>query len=182
DALHLFDVLIADAFAAAVAALQAVQDVLPHGPGRLQPLGPVAAALELPLEAPHAGEALGAQEAALLGLGVGGSPLDLHRRRPCPGHGGGPRTVPGPAAVAWTSAAPPASRGAGSPARPHAVSGAAPRWGPAGWCRGGAHRPCRRRPGGPARPGECGSGGCGPSPAGTTAACSPAGAPPRPRR
>src|SRR5262245_48364299 len=50
DALDLDDVLIADPFAAAVAALEAVEDVFPHGSRRLEPAGPFAAALELPAE------------------------------------------------------------------------------------------------------------------------------------
>src|SRR5262249_20132915 len=63
--LPLLDVLVAHALAPPVAPLQAVQHVLPHRPGRLQPLGPLAAAHQLPLEAPHPREALGAQEAPL---------------------------------------------------------------------------------------------------------------------
>src|SRR5947208_1522658 len=83
EALDLLDVLVADALAAAIAAAQAVQDVLPHRPCRFQVLRPVAASLQFPLEAPLAGPLLGAQEAALSRLRVGIGPLDLD------GHGAG---------------------------------------------------------------------------------------------
>src|SRR5437016_3313226 len=65
EALDLFDVLVADALAAAIAAAQAIQDVLPHRPRRFQVLRPVAAPLQFPLETPLPGPLLGAQEATL---------------------------------------------------------------------------------------------------------------------
>src|SRR4051794_6588457 len=105
DALDLLDVLVADALAAAVAALEAVEDVLPHGPGGLQTARPVAAALQLPLETPLAGEVFGAEEAALPGFRVLVGPLDLDGHvsvSPC---AGGPGRPPGRAAAASTSAA-----------------------------------------------------------------------------
>src|SRR5262245_60099583 len=68
DPLHLLDLLVADALAAAVAALQAVQDVLPHRQRRLQAARPVAAPLQLPAEVPLLREPLHAQEAPLPGL------------------------------------------------------------------------------------------------------------------
>src|SRR5207237_571143 len=74
---HLLQILVTDPFAAAVAALQTVVDVLPHFQRRLQAARPLAAALELPLEPPLAGEFVDAQEAPLAGLGVHIGPLDL---------------------------------------------------------------------------------------------------------
>src|SRR6202035_4071542 len=109
DALDLLDVLVADALAAAVAALEAVEDMVPHGGRRLQAARPLAAPLQLPLEAPDVGEALGAQEAALPRLGVGVSPLDLEHRPALPSDAGGPETPRGPPAAASSSAARPAS-------------------------------------------------------------------------
>src|SRR5262245_21774818 len=77
ESLDLFDVLIADAFAAPVAATEAIQDVFPHCPRRFQSLRPVAASLQFPLEAPFTCPFLGAQEAALPRFWVGISPLDF---------------------------------------------------------------------------------------------------------
>src|SRR5262245_22564045 len=78
DAFHLLHVLVADALAAAVAPLQAVEDVFPHRDRRLQAARPLPATLQLPAEAPLAREALGGQEAALPRLRVGVGPLDFH--------------------------------------------------------------------------------------------------------
>src|SRR5262249_12038167 len=78
DPLHLVHVLVADAFPAAVAALEAVQNEFPHLEGRLQPAGPRAPALELPAKRPLAGEFLGTQETPLAGVRVGVGPFDFH--------------------------------------------------------------------------------------------------------
>src|SRR5438128_873644 len=85
DAFNLIHIGIADALTAAVAATQAVEDVLPHGPGRLQLALPGPAAFQLPAEPPHAGKPFRAQEAALTGRRVAVGPLDFHNsRRPPP--------------------------------------------------------------------------------------------------
>src|SRR5262249_51230317 len=108
DALHLLDLLVADALAAAVAALQAVQDVLPHRQRRLQAARPVAAPLQLPAEVPLLREPLDAQEAPLPRLRVRVSPLDLDRHRPPPRPAAARRTPAGRPAAASPSAAAPA--------------------------------------------------------------------------
>ena len=77
NALHLFDVLVGDALATPVAALEGVQKEFPHRFCRLQPLRPFAAALELPFEAPDAGESLGTEKATLAAFRVLVCPLDL---------------------------------------------------------------------------------------------------------
>src|SRR5439155_19941019 len=82
--LDLLHVLVADALPPAVAPLQAVQDVLPHGPGRLQAARPVAAPLQLPAEVPLLGELLRGEVAALAALRVGVVPLDLDAHGPPP--------------------------------------------------------------------------------------------------
>src|SRR5207248_1583302 len=74
EALDLLDILVADALATAIAATQAVEDMLPHRPRRFQVLRPVAASLQFPFEAPRAGPLLGAQEAPLSRLRVGIGP------------------------------------------------------------------------------------------------------------
>src|SRR5262249_25200500 len=77
DALHLGEVVVVHALAAAVAALQAVEYVLPHLARRQQAVRPLAAALGLPLEAPLPGELVGAEEPAFAALRVFIGPLDL---------------------------------------------------------------------------------------------------------
>src|SRR5262245_3139840 len=78
DLLDLGDVLVADALAAAVTAVQAAQDVLPHRHGRREAARPFATALQLPAEAPLAGEFLGTEEPPRAAVGIGVRPFDLH--------------------------------------------------------------------------------------------------------
>jgi hypothetical protein len=77
DALNLIEVLIADPFAAPVTAMQAIEDVLPHGERRHQTAAPLTAALQLGFEPPLPGEAMHAKEAALAGCRIGVGPLDF---------------------------------------------------------------------------------------------------------
>src|SRR5437868_14189141 len=70
NSLDLLDILIAHAFAPAIAALQAVQNVLPHGPRRLQAARPFATPLQLPLEAPLPGETFRTKKTALAALKI----------------------------------------------------------------------------------------------------------------
>src|SRR5687767_13900339 len=65
DAFDLRHIFITDALAAAIAAFQTVEDVLPHDARRLEASRPFTAPLDLPAELPDAGEALGAEEAPL---------------------------------------------------------------------------------------------------------------------
>ena len=70
DFLDLFDVLVVDPLAPPITALHAFQNVLPHGPRRLQSARPFAAPLQLPAKSPDAREALGTEIAALAGGGT----------------------------------------------------------------------------------------------------------------
>src|SRR5207247_1299655 len=136
DALHLIDVLIADALAAPIASLQAAEHMLPHLLGWLQPLGPLSPALQFPLEEPLPGELLGTQEALLSRCGVFIRPayLDRHCRPPSPvnpagARASGPGTLPGPPARASSSSSSRTSGDVQSPTRWHAGRGAALRYG-----------------------------------------------------
>src|SRR5690242_474578 len=80
DPLDLRDVLIAHSLATAIAALKAIQHMLPHGAGGLQAARPFAAPLQLPFELPLPGKAFRTKEAPLATLGIGIGPLNLHDR------------------------------------------------------------------------------------------------------
>src|SRR5262245_48349306 len=80
NSLNLFDVFVTDAFATAVAALQAVENVLPHGAGRREAARPLAATLQLPAKTPFAGELLRTKKPPLPRDVIGVGPLDVHVR------------------------------------------------------------------------------------------------------
>ncbi len=77
DELHLVDIGVIDAFAASVAAAEAVEHVFPHGAGRLQTPVPRTATLELPPKTPLTGEFLRAQEPAQSRFRVSVGPFDF---------------------------------------------------------------------------------------------------------
>src|ERR1044071_8643819 len=78
DGLDLLDIFLGHALASGDASLKGVEDFLPHvDRGRVQ-AGPDAAAGAAVVKLPKPGEALGPNEAALAGLGVAVSPLEVH--------------------------------------------------------------------------------------------------------
>src|SRR5712692_1682040 len=78
DFLDLLDILQLHPFAAPVAAVQRVEDVLPHGSRRLKPARPLAAPLQFPAKLPHPREALGTQKAPLARRRVEVVPFNFH--------------------------------------------------------------------------------------------------------
>ncbi len=66
DLFNLFNVFVANAFAAAVAAFEPVEDEFPDFSGRLKAGPPLRAAERLPFEGPFPRESFGAEKAASL--------------------------------------------------------------------------------------------------------------------
>src|SRR5690349_1755521 len=154
--------------------------MLPHGPRRLQSLGPVAAALQFPFETPDAGKALGAQETPLARVGISVGPLNLHVRLARP-DASDPETPASPVAAASPSAFPDASPDARNPARSRAAPAAALQCDREACCHPvNDDTPGRRRRDGPVRRDECGSDACVPSPAGRPAMYNRVSAPSHP--
>ena len=88
DPLDLLHILVADSFTAAVAALQAIEHVLPHGSSGLQAARPRPAPLQLPAEMPFAGKLLRAKKTPLAAFRIGVGPFDLHGSENTPGTNG----------------------------------------------------------------------------------------------
>ena len=78
NSFYLFNVLVTDAFAAAVAAAQIVEDGLPHDASRLQVAIPGTAPRQLAAEAPFARKAVGAEKSPLPRFRITIGPFDLH--------------------------------------------------------------------------------------------------------
>src|SRR5262249_46983453 len=114
------DVLVGNALAAAVAALQGVQEGLPHVPGDRDGAVPVGPPAEPGLELPPPGELFGTHEPPLAGGRVGVGPLDFHLRR-ARGCGG------------WVALGDPARSGAGFLVAHPAPDGAGSPEPPRGW-------------------------------------------------
>src|SRR6516165_9034929 len=78
NSFYLFNVLVTDAFAAAVTAAQAIQDGFPHDASRLQVAIPGTAPRQLPAEAPFAGKAVGREKSPFPRFGIKVGPFYLH--------------------------------------------------------------------------------------------------------
>lgn len=72
------DIVVLHAFAAAITALEAVQNMFPHHNCWRKVLLPGAAPGKLPGKTPLAGKAIGPEEAALARFRIGIGPFDFH--------------------------------------------------------------------------------------------------------